>query len=296
MTRIHIRQTTTAQAGRDRSQRDLPGTIPLQGPEGVRRGARPAPLPRQGPAAGTMSQSLKPGAIGGRHRGDRKADRSTETGRTGRGAAHQRGATRHARETRCRPQPRHQDRCQATTATGCRKPGKRAHHTTNRGTGEGAKDTQAPTPAHRTNRQWVAGPSCTPQGQGVGRWRAPHPGHPTHRQETPPPGLLVPSHSARSQLARARAVGLVMGPQAHTPHTQNQRVVGPGCTPEGRVVGRGRAPNPGGPTHRQGAPPPGALVPPPQRATPARKSAHCGVGDGSRNPHTPHPQLVGRGS
>ena len=72
---------------------------------------------------------------GGRHHGDGKADRSTESDRTGRGAAHQRGATRQATEARRRPQPRHQDRCQATTATGCRKPGKRAQHTTNRGTG-----------------------------------------------------------------------------------------------------------------------------------------------------------------
>ena len=77
---------------------------------------------------------------GGRHHGDGKADRSTESGPTGRGAAHQRGATKHAREARRRPQPRHEDRCQATTATGCREPGKRAQHTTKRGTGQGAKD------------------------------------------------------------------------------------------------------------------------------------------------------------
>ena len=34
---------------------------------------------------------------GRRHHGDGKADRSTESDRTGRGAAHQRGATRHAK-------------------------------------------------------------------------------------------------------------------------------------------------------------------------------------------------------
>ena len=42
-------------------------------------------------------------------------------------------------------------------------------------------------------------------------------------------------------------------------------------------------------------PPPGALVPPPQRAKPARKSARRGVGNGSPGPHSPHPQPVGSG-
>ena len=36
-------------------------------------------------------------------------------------------------------------------------------------------------------------------------------------------------------------------------------------------------------------------MPPPQRAKPARKSACCGVGDGSPHPHPPHPQQVGSG-
>ena len=52
-------------------------------------------------------------------------------------------------------------------------------------------------------------------------------------------------------------------------------------------MGVGRAPDPGRPTPRQEAHPPGALVPPLQRATPARKSAPCGVGDGSPHPHPP---------
>ena len=41
--------------------------------------------------------------------------------------------------------------------------------------------------------------------------------------------------------------------------------------------------------------PPQALVPPPQRGNPARKSARCGVGDGSPRPHPPHPQPPGSG-
>ena len=81
---------------------------------------------------------------GERHHGVRKADRSTESHRTGRGTAHHAGATRHAREARRRPQPRHTDRCQAATAAGCRRPGKRAQNAPNHGTGTGAKQHQPP--------------------------------------------------------------------------------------------------------------------------------------------------------
>ena len=102
-------------------------------------------------------------------------------------------------------------------------------------------------------------------------------------------------HNAQSQPARARAVGLMTGPHARTARTHSQWVVGSSCTPQGRAVGWGRAPNPGRRTHRQAAPPSGALVPSPQRENPAGKSARCGVGDGSPRPHPPHPQPVGSG-
>ena len=67
--------------------------------------------------------------------------------------------------------------------------------------------------------------------------------------------------------------------------------------PRGQPVGRGRAPNPGRPTPRQETPPPplGALVPPQQRAKPARKSARCGVRDGFPRSQPPHPRPVGNG-
>ena len=45
-----------------------------------------------------------------------------------------------------------------------------------------------------------------------------------------------------------------------------------------------------------GTPPGNALPPPPQRATPARKGARCGVGAGSSRPHRPHPGHTGRGT
>ena len=49
---------------------------------------------------------------------------------------------RQAREASRRPQPRQEDRCQATTATGCRKRGQRAQHATNHGTRTGARQHQ----------------------------------------------------------------------------------------------------------------------------------------------------------
>ena len=51
------------------------------------------------------------------------------------------------------------------------------------------------------------------------------------------------------------------------------------------------APRPG----KRRPPNPGSLVPPPQRAKPARKSPRCLVGDGSPCPHPPHSQPVGSG-
>ena len=170
-------------------------------------GSRPASTCPAQPASKAGGDSPR---VGGRHHGDRKADRSTESDRTGRGAAHQRGAMRHAREARRRPQPRHKDRCQATTATGCREPGKRAQHTTNRGTGQGAKDSRAPTPAHRTHGQREAGPGRTPESTSGRGWESARPRTPhTQARGAPPRAPSNRPHSAQSQLARARAVRTV---------------------------------------------------------------------------------------
>ena len=46
----------------------------------------------------------------------------------------------------------------------------------------------------------------------------------------------------------------------------------------------------------EGSPPGDALLPPPQRTTPARKGACCGAGAGSPQPHRPHPGHTGRGT
>ena len=123
------------------------------------------------------------------------------------------------------------------------------------------------------------------------RPRTPH----TQSRGAPPRAPSCRPHSAQGQLVRAHAVGSVTGPHARTPRTHSQWVVGPGRTPErtrrrGWESARPRTPH----TQARGAPP-GTLMPPPQRAKPARESARCGVGDGSPRPHLPRPQPLGSG-
>ena len=128
-----------------------------------------------------------------RHHSVGKADRSTESDRNGRGAAHQRGATRHKKRGTRRPKTRHRDRCQATTATGCRKRGQRAQHATNQGTGTGARQhpTHTPTPhtpagsgAVQAERAHKHTHTPTPQPGVVGRNR--NPSRSTHTHTTHP--------------------------------------------------------------------------------------------------------------
>ena len=68
-------------------------------------------------------------------------------------------------------------------------------------------------------------------------------------------------------------MGLVMGSNSRTPRTHSQWVVGPGCTPERTSGRRWESARPGRPAPRQEALPPGALMPPLQRAKPAREAS-----------------------
>ena len=90
-------------------------------------------------------------------------------------------------------------------------------------------------------------------------------------------------------------MGSVTGSRARIPRTPSQWVLGPGRTPE-QTSGRGwESARTRTPHTRAGGAPPGTLMPPPERAKPARKSPRCGVGGGSPSPHPPHPQPVGSG-
>ena len=108
-----------------------------------------------------------------------------------------------------------------------------------------------------THSQWVVGPGHTPERTSGRGWESARPWTPrTQARGTPPWAPSCCPHSAPSQHARARAVWLVTGPDAHSPRTHSQWVVGPGRSPE-RTSGRGwesarpRTPR----TQARGAPP-----------------------------------------
>ena len=122
--------------------------------------------------------------------------------------------------------------------------------------------------------------------------RTPH----TQARGARPPGALVPPPQRANPALRSAHCGVCDGsPRQHPLHPQ---LVGSEPRPHAPRTG-GRAWDSAQSwtlhTKARGPPPPGARVPPPQRAKPARKSARCGVNDGSQCPHPLLPQPVGSG-
>ena len=249
--RVHTHQTTAAQAAQDRSQRDLPGTTPSRGPERVRRGARPAPLPRQGPAAGTKSPVL------GR---PPRAPRShpVKPGATAPGVGE--GTTAMGQPTGA-PRATRPDEARASNAGPQGTPQRHAGGH-NHGTRTGAK-TQGPPGAanpgstHSTRRTAAqekvprtAGPHArTPHPQPVGSGPRPHarkdewsgvgelpaPDAPHQGKRRPPRAPSCRPYSAQSQRARARCGDGDGSPRRHPPHPQP---VGSGPRPHAPKDGR----------------------------------------------------------
>ena len=121
---------------------------------------------------------------------------------------------------------------------------------------------------------------------------APHRGK---RRPPPPDTLMLPPQRGTPAGKSARGGVGDGSPGPHSPHRQP---VPSGPQPHAREderLGVGERPTPGAPHPGKRRPPPGALVPPRQRAKSARKSARCGVGDRSSCPHPPHPEPVGSG-
>ena len=117
--------------------------------------------------------------------------------------------------------------------------------------------------------------------------------------EGDPPGDVLPPPPQRATPARKgpRCGAGAESPRPHRPH--------PGHTGRGTLAARSRgraarggiAPDTGRPSQRWKASPPGdALLPLPQRATPAHKGARCETGAGSPRLHRPHPGHTGRGT
>ena len=218
-----------------------------------------------------------------------RATRSDEAPRTnaGPGRTPERHATDHNHGTRTGAKPQR--------PPGAANPGS-VHNT--RGTAAREKVPRTAGPHARTRYPAPVGSGSRPHARtdersGVRERPSPDAPHPGKR--CPPGAPSCRPHSTQSQHARARGVGLVMGPHTRTPRTHSQWVVGPGRTPEG-TSGRGwEIARPRTRGTKAGGAPPGTLMPPPQRAKPARKSTRCGVGDGSPHLQPPHPQPVGSG-
>ena len=118
-----------------------------------------------------------------------------------------------------------------------------------------------------------------------------------HNGGRPAPPRTAPHHPRGKQPPQGmQAKGTVLGPHTQTPATTACGWRTPTARPEGGHVGEGERLTRDA-THNGGRHPPGnALLPPPQRATPARKGARCGAGAGSPRPHRPHPGHTGRGT
>ena len=123
---------------------------------------------------------------------------------------------------------------------------------------------------------------------------APNPGRPSQRRTAPPPGTpFCHPHAAQRRPARARAVGLVLGPQAHTNGTRETRVAEPWLpAPEDGRPGEGQRLTPLAP-HNGGRPaPPGTAFHHPRSTQPPQGMRAKGTVLGPHN-HTPAPTACG---
>ena len=307
--------------GTTRSQPSAPASAGASGRH-IEPGSRPASAcPAQPPnkAGGTSPWD------GERHHGVRKADRSAESDRTGRGAAHRSRATRHAVEARRQPQPRHTDRCQAATATGCRKPGQRAQPAPKHGTETGARQHQTykpQTPARKvgykqTEQTDTHTPTPQPGEAGCSRNSSPS----THTHRAHPSQQWRGTSGARTQTHKHPNTSPRSGgaqPQAEPRRPRPDRRPQPGVagykrgaptntrTPQhasqqlrGAAETRARAHTPTPPTPARSC---GVQAERAHRHTHTSPSAQPGVARRSRNPspsthtHTAHPSQEWRGT
>ena len=103
-----------------------------------------------------------------------------------------------------------------------------------------------------------------------------------HNAGRPPPPGTAPHHPRGAQPPQGmQAKGTVLGPQPHTPATTACGWRTPTARPVGGQFGEGECLTTDAPHNGGRHPPRNALLPPPQRATPARKGASCGAGAGS---------------
>ena len=153
----------------------------------------------------------------------------------------------------------------------------------------GQGDTVGPPHQHtRAHSMWLADPNSPPRRRAVGGGGAPDDRRPSQQWKAPPPGTpFRQPHGEQRWLARAHAVGLVLGPHARTDRTWDTRVVEPRLpAPEDGRPGKGQRLTPEAP-HNGGRRPPPGDGPPPRPRHPA-PTVHAGQGDsvGPPRPHT----------
>ena len=265
--RVHTRQTTAAHAAQDGSRRDPPGTTSSWGPGQVQRGGRPAPLPWQGPAAGTKSPVLgRPPRAPGSHsvRSEATAPGVGE-GTTAMGKPT--GASRatgpdEARRTNAGPEARQRGTPPATTTArgqvpmhnGHRVPRTREARTTHDEPRHGGRCQGQRGPHARTPHPRPVGSGPRPHARkdgwsGMGERPSPDARHPGKRR--PPPGTLIPP----PQHSRARCG---VGDGSPGPHPLHPQPVGSGPRPHARTderSGVGEHPSPDAPQPGKRRPP-----------------------------------------
>ena len=155
-------------------------------------------------------------------------------------------------------------------------------------------------PQARTNRTrdtrvaepWLPAPEDVQPGEG----QCLTPDAPHNGGRPAPPGDGAPPPPRHAAPTGHAGQGDSVGPRHPHTRTHSTWVADPKSLPSGRAVGGGTVPDLRRPSQWWKAPPPGdVLLPPQQRATPARKGARCGAGAGSARPHRPHPGHTGRG-
>ena len=136
-----------------------------------------------------------------------------------------------------------------------------------------------------------------PEGGRPGEGQHLTPGAP-HNGGRPPPLGTAPHHPRCTQPPQGmQAKGTVLGPHTLTPAFTARGWRTPAARPVGGQSGEGQRLTSDAPHTMVDSTPPGdALLPPPQRATPARKGACRCACAGSPRPHRPHPGQTGRGS
>ena len=151
-----------------------------------------------------------------------------------------------------------------------------------------------PHPHTRTQSTWVADLNSLLSGRVVGGGTAPDLRRPSQWWKAPPPGMpLRHPHSEQRRPARAHAVGLVLGPHAHTDRSRDTRVAEPWLpAPEDGRPGGGQCLTRDAP-HNGGRPAPPGTAPHHSRGTqPPQGMQAKGTVLG---PHTHTPSPTARG-